>query len=323
VVETEDEPEATTLDTVTAASALADQHGARLDLLACITPPPDLKAIAHATGRTESACLDALSRKRERGLTDIVSQLFPGASAPTTRVVFGSPFLKTIGHVLRHDIDLVVKAARPLSGLHGVFFASTDQHLLRKCPVPVWLRASGAASRPRTVIAAVDVDVWDAREPETLTALNRKVIDVALQVAGADAGVVHVLHAWDAVGEGLVWTFTDDRDARAAAARYVGEVERERKAALTQLLGPFQSAGTKAPHIVGHLRRGPARRVIPEEARRLPADLIVMGTVARTGLGGVIIGNTAEDILNATDCSVVAVKPDGFVSPVAAAALSD
>lgn len=42
-----------------------------------------------------------------------------------------------------------------------------------------------------------------------------------------------------------------------------------------------------------------------------------MRTVARTGLSGVIIGNTAEDVLNSIACSVVAIKPASFVSPTA------
>ena len=42
-------------------------------------------------------------------------------------------------------------------------------------------------------------------------------------------------------------------------------------------------------------------------------------TVARSGAGGMIIGNTAERVLNRMNCSVLALKPDGFVSPVKAA----
>jgi len=41
-----------------------------------------------------------------------------------------------------------------------------------------------------------------------------------------------------------------------------------------------------------------------------------MGTVGRTGIPGLIMGNTAESILNNIGCSVLAVKPPGFVSPV-------
>jgi nucleotide-binding universal stress UspA family protein len=41
-----------------------------------------------------------------------------------------------------------------------------------------------------------------------------------------------------------------------------------------------------------------------------------MGTVARIGIPGFIMGNTAETILNHIDCSVLAVKPPGFATPV-------
>ena len=57
--------------------------------------------------------------------------------------------------------------------------------------------------------------------------------------------------------------------------------------------------------------------MIPELAREIKADLIVMGTVARTGISGFFMGNTAETILNRLDCSVLAVKPQGFETPVA------
>ncbi|MDF5010076.1 universal stress protein, partial [Vibrio parahaemolyticus] len=41
-----------------------------------------------------------------------------------------------------------------------------------------------------------------------------------------------------------------------------------------------------------------------------------MGTLARTGISGYVIGNTAENILQSINCSLVALKPDGFVSPI-------
>ena len=41
-----------------------------------------------------------------------------------------------------------------------------------------------------------------------------------------------------------------------------------------------------------------------------------MDTVARTGIAGFIVGNTAESILRNVDCSVLTVKPEGFVSPI-------
>jgi nucleotide-binding universal stress UspA family protein len=46
-------------------------------------------------------------------------------------------------------------------------------------------------------------------------------------------------------------------------------------------------------------------------------DLVVMGTLSRTGVAGLIAGNTAEKVFYSADCSVLAVKPPDFVSPVA------
>ncbi len=56
--------------------------------------------------------------------------------------------------------------------------------------------------------------------------------------------------------------------------------------------------------------------VIPEFVNKNGVDLIVMGTVARAGAAGLMVGNTAERILNSIQCSVLALKPDGFISPI-------
>ena len=65
-----------------------------------------------------------------------------------------------------------------------------------------------------------------------------------------------------------------------------------------------------------HLVRGNAAGAIRWVADQSAADLVVMGTVCRTGAAGFLIGNTAETVLNELTCSVLALKPEGFVSPV-------
>ena len=59
-----------------------------------------------------------------------------------------------------------------------------------------------------------------------------------------------------------------------------------------------------------------SRMLIPDFVRKNDIDLIVMGTLARSGIKGFLIGNTAEKIVSEIHCSVLAVKPDGFVSPI-------
>ncbi|MCB1246542.1 MAG: universal stress protein [Acidimicrobiia bacterium] len=65
-----------------------------------------------------------------------------------------------------------------------------------------------------------------------------------------------------------------------------------------------------------HLIEGSPGHALPKLAERLNINVIVMGTVARRGLSGLIMGNTAETMLRAVHCSILTVKPDGFVSPI-------
>jgi len=65
-----------------------------------------------------------------------------------------------------------------------------------------------------------------------------------------------------------------------------------------------------------HLVKGQAGDVIPDLTESLEVDLVVLGTVGRTGVPGLLIGNTAEKILNALDCSVFTLKPEGFETPI-------
>jgi nucleotide-binding universal stress UspA family protein len=64
------------------------------------------------------------------------------------------------------------------------------------------------------------------------------------------------------------------------------------------------------------IQRGTAGNLIPKIVKEKEIELLVMGTVGRAGISGLLIGNTAEMTLNKVNCSVLAVKPDGFVSPV-------
>ena len=70
----------------------------------------------------------------------------------------------------------------------------------------------------------------------------------------------------------------------------------------------------RSPHL--HIKKGDPNDLIPEFVREYDIELVVMGTVGRTGVPGFFIGNTAEEILSQIDCSVLAIKPPGFESPV-------
>jgi len=59
-----------------------------------------------------------------------------------------------------------------------------------------------------------------------------------------------------------------------------------------------------------HVVQGNPRSELAELANKVGADLVVMGTVARTGISGLLIGNTADAILSQLNCAVLAFKPE-------------
>lgn len=303
--------------TLAAAAEFAARHDATLSLIACVQPPSDLDRLARSTG--VSAC-----RLTGKLVEDCREALFGLARAnglvdpQSIHVTLGKPFLEISRHVAMNGIDLVVKAADRLRVSGRFHFASTDQHLVRKCPCTIWLRIPAAPHPPATILAAVDVDDWDAREPETLAALNRRIVETALRLASGPDAVIHVLHAWDAPGDGLVGLFGSGEDPRIAAQYYLNDVQSAHEASLHRLISPYRALTeqTDGPMILPALGKGAVRSIIADHVDSLGADVLVMGTVARTGMRGILIGNTAEDILNTVDCSVLTVKPEGFRTPL-------
>lgn len=226
------------------------------------------------------------------------------------RELTGIPFLEIIRTVMAGGHDLVVKAAEPAGGLHSAFFGSTDRHLLRKCPCPLWLADPSGAATVSRILAAVDPSPRSA----TQRTLSREVLALAGQLAQRFAAALDIVHAWQVLGDRILGP-TGRKDPE--TVQLVGETLNRHQRWLDELL---REAGIDATQATLHLVRGYAGDAVPEFARATRSDLIVMGTVGRVGIPGLLIGNTAERILGEVDCSVLAVKPEGFVSPVTPAA---
>lgn len=230
-------------------------------------------------------------------------------------VLTGITFIEVIRAVLRDDHDLVIKTAENPEWSR-LLFGSDDMHLMRKCPCPVWLMKPEETPTYRRIVAAVDVDVH--RDMPNTQVLNDRILDLAASLALSDFAELHLVHAWDAPNAGFMGIWADDPDT---TERHIVEMEQSRHQVgmdrlayrLRERLGS-EAYDYLSPRV--HLPMGVARKQIPQLVEKLRADLVVMGTVARTGIPGFIIGNTAEAMLHQLQCSVLALKPPGFVSPV-------
>lgn len=295
------------------AVALAAKNDARLTIIAVLEELPPL---------IPSLMFHRLERARLEEENAALGKLRESVAGPIeieVKILAGTPFLEIIRDVLRNGRDLIVKASEPGGGPLGGLFGSLDRHLLRKCPCPVWLIGPEKRTSIQRVLAAVDFDEFAPPGEDVSEALNRKILELAISLASMEHSEVQVVHAWYASQESLMrrpdLAFTDEE-----ADAYVEEARLEHRHWLDRLLrkakkwvGP-KTYGSVKPRT--RLLKGMPQTVIPKLAKKLQADLIVMGTVARTGISGLLIGNTAETILGRIECSVLAVKPPGFITPV-------
>ncbi len=231
-------------------------------------------------------------------------------------VLVGQMFLEVIRTVLRNEHDLLIKPAEYPDFIERLF-GSNDMHLLRKCPCPVLLTRPDEKANYGCILAAIDFNL-DNTSDTVEQSLNQQILDLASSLALSDFASLHLAHVWDAPAEMMVRSWADNPNE--AGMTYVNDERSRHERAFNHLRDQLrdqigqESYDHLSPQF--HLRRGAASTVIPEIAKQLQADLVVMGTVARTGISGLFIGNTAETILEQLQCSVLAVKPPGFVSPI-------
>lgn len=230
-------------------------------------------------------------------------------------VMVGTSFSEVVRTVLRNEHDLVIKTAEAPDFLRRLF-GGNDMHLLRKCPCPVWLMKPREKSNYTTIMAAVDFDPLNPTALEQ--ALNLEILERASSLALTDSARLHIVHAWEALAEKTM--IMRGNIPYESIAKHIGQEYTLHQKGLDRLIEKMrEQVGTDvydrlAPR--AHLPKGPAQTMIATSAAGLSADLVVMGTVVRTGISGLIIGNTAEAILDHLMCSVLAVKPPGFASPV-------
>jgi len=288
------------------AATLAKNNRARLTFVDIIEElPSNIRMLVVAASPMKLQ--ELVVQERQKQLKQLIATIRKKGVRVGINVLVGTPFQEVIREVLRQKHDLVIMAAEGRDGLKGRLFGSTSLHLMRKCPCPVWVMKPTRRRRLHRILAAVDSSFGG----EEKNLLNIKIMDLATSLAKMEQSELHIVHAWEFQGESML------RVRGGMSAEQVIQLGRESRASHKQqfdkLVGNY--ALQDLNHRL-HLLKGDASVVITDLAAKKRVDLIVMGTVCRTGMAGFFIGNTAENVLQRVDCSMLTVKPEGFVSPV-------
>ena len=277
---------------------LSRRTGATVSALRVIEPPRSQFFSGEAWQRQERL-FSELQAEAEGDVEAMLDEIGDDDVEISSQVLSGRPHEEAIRAVLRDGCDLVVVGAEPGD-------ASLDreaQHLLRKCPCPVWVERMGGEP-VRKLMVAVDLEP----EEQEIPALSAKLVELALQIAEAESASVHLAHAWTLyreestrllAGEAAAWL------SREAGARH--------QLRLHALLRELELVDRD---LEIHLENGRPEKVIPQLIDRHRIDLLVLGSVTRGSIPGLLIGSTAERLVHRLSCTLLAAKPDDFETSV-------
>ncbi|SLN65891.1 universal stress protein [Oceanibacterium hippocampi] len=234
----------------------------------------------------EQRAAEALLAEQARSFREI-----DGLSC-TSRIVMGDPFEGIAAAVRETDADLLVVGPHRRQVLRDVFIGTTAERTIRASERPV-LMANGVPAGPyRHVLVAVDLSECSA------TAIR------ALQKLGLGSKcVVSVVHIFDAPAASLMVRASSTKEG----IRNYLEDEKERVSG--ELAAFLNDIGLKPKRRILKHNETSIAHTIAATVREANADLVVVGTVGRTGVAKVLLGSVAEKVLRRADFDILAVPP--------------
>jgi nucleotide-binding universal stress UspA family protein len=287
----------------------AEHNQARLSVLSVIDEPG---TVWECFGQSSESVENLLIAERYEHLHQFIETVSDKPFRGRIDVVTGTTFIEITRYAISNGIDLLIKPASGLSGpVRSVLFGSTAMHLMRKCPCPVWVIKDQPHASLSKILVAVSASEGPSDSEGDL--LDISLIQVGSNLAHYYGAQWDIVNAWGLFGE---MALSSER-LGIAQSEIQKALEEERLAACSRVNKLIEKA---SPVVLPNrlvVEKGQAARVIPELAYQSKADLVVMGSVAKTGIAGLLMSDNAELTLNQLDCSAFTLKPGKFVSPIA------
>lgn len=301
------------IEALASAVALWAKGGASRITIIGIAPQLNLSIASNKNAtrirRAQAALIDDLKQR----LADIAARLHIDSEI---ELLSGRVADQIIKAAVLHNADLVVKVADRRATEPSPLFGAVEKKLIRKCPAPVWIVRPETPAPPQSLVVAVDRPETKGTTDELAASLLDNAVAFALRFG---VNKVKLLHMCSVVGASFLasprsgWS-PDEVEG------YVEDVRRQAK----RWLDDFQAKAASRYKQTGlefsqRLIMGDARKELATAVKDLDADILFIGSANRSGVPGLLIGNTAESVIDRVDCSVYVVKPKGFVSVISPA----
>jgi universal stress protein E len=241
-------------------------------------------------------------KDKELWLEGIISDLCPDITITSQVVWHNRPFEAIIEQVIQKNYDLVIKGTHQHDTFKSVVFTPTDWHILRKCPCPVLLVKDHEWPSNGNILAALNVGS-DEKEHHSL---NMKITKEAKKLAELIIRNVNLVNSFTVTPVNI-----DIEIPEFNSTEYNDTMHKHHEQAMIAHANKFDISVTKT-----HVEEGLPETVIEQVAIKIDAELVILGTIGRTGISAALIGNTAEHVIDQLNCDVLALKPDGYISPL-------
>ncbi|MEE2023748.1 universal stress protein UspE [Alkalimonas mucilaginosa] len=255
------------------------------------------------SGEERESMRQAVIKDRELWISELVAPYRDKGLVVDIHVEWHNrPFEAIVKAVLDEGYDMVFKGTHDHDVLKSMIFTPTDWHILRKCPCPVLLVKDHDWPEGGNVLVAVNA----GSEQGYHKSLNSRLINKAKKVAGMLSAEVHLVNAYPGTPVNIAIEIPEFNPQEYNSTMKRHHVDAVKDLARQHNIGDDHT----------HVLEGMPEDVIPKVARELDAEMVLIGTIGRTGFSAAIIGNTAEHVIDRLDCDVLAVKPEDFVSPL-------
>ncbi|MBY4675071.1 universal stress protein [Marinobacterium arenosum] len=281
---------------------LAEKMDAELTLLATYSALDD-ELIGY-----QEVLKDSIYQYSEQLLQEAAAIAGVSGLTPEIKVISSEHnFVDVVRSVIEYGFDLVVKEYSRND--NGFYIVSDDMSMLRKCPCAVFMFQPGCRKLDEALIS-VAIKPLELEETST-NIMSLALLQTAHELCGLFGQKVNIISCYDTTMVEMVNDFSMSRISDAE----MKSIEKNYKRAHKQEIENLIELAAGDDYSFTQLK-GLPKEVIPAYLNRKKIDCLVLGTIGRSWIPGLIIGNSAESIVNESKSSVLVLKPKGFVSPI-------
>ena len=233
---------------------------------------------------------DAKNKVKHRAMDMVDDLIKPLANDQVTvarEVIWNGHWYQAAVHACaKVGADYMVKCTDTHKKALNLLKKRSDFYLLRHITCPVLLVHTVESRRYERVLATVAIEDGDDGHDR----LNNLVISEARRICRITGGELHVLATHK------------DRPNFFKLLGFRSDADDEKLPSKQLISSHFDIEPDKI-----HLASGPTEQAIVEKAMQIDARLLVLGTIARAGVSGAVLGNTCEKVVDQLTIDILTV----------------